>query len=110
MLTAAVACMAAGYTRADNNTDDVRTIVVSLAGFDLSSAKGADAVYSRIRSAAKIVCAVDQSRQLAQIARARACFRNAVDDGITQANRPLLSALHARRTGTEREAIRSASR
>ncbi len=111
MLTAAVACMAAGYARADSSrTDDVPSIVVSLAGFDLSTAKGTDVVYSRIRSAAKIVCGVNKSRQLPQMARANVCFRNAVDDAIAQANRPLLSQLHARRTGNDREVLRSASR
>lgn len=111
MLTAVAAHLAAGYASADSDrTDDVPKIVVSLAGLDLSTPKGADVVYGRIRSAAKVICDVNQSRELSQTARARVCFRNAVDDAVAQAKRPLLSALHARKMGSSREVIRSASR
>ena len=100
LLTAIVACLAAGYARADGDrTDDVPKMVVSLAGLDLSTPKGAEVVYGRIRFAAKVVCRVDQSRDLAQAARARTCFRRAVDDAVGQAHRPLLSELHARKMG-----------
>ena len=111
LLTAAVACLATGYAHADTNRiGDVPQVVVSLAGLDLSSGRGADMVYGRIRSAAEAVCGVGQSRELAQVQHARTCFRSAIDDAISQANRPLLSELHARKMGTPREMIRSASR
>lgn len=110
MLTAVTAHLAAGYAAADTNRiDDIPRVVVSLAGLDLSTTKGADLVYGRIRSAAEFVCSVNQSREPARIARARACFQNAVDDAIAQANRPLLSDLHARKTGNQREMMQSAS-
>lgn len=111
ILTAIVAHLIAGHAIADTDrTDDVPKIVVSLAGFELSTPQGANMVYGRIRSAAKIVCRVDQSRELAQVARASACFRRAVGDAVAQANRPLLSELHARRTGDPIEMVRSARR
>lgn len=111
MLAAVAAHLASGYASADSNrTDDVPRAVVSLAGLDLSTSKGADVVYGRIRSAAEVVCGVNQSRELVQITRARTCFRSAVDGAIAQADRPLLSALHARRMGNHREVMRSASR
>lgn len=111
MFSAVAAYLAAGAASADTgNTDDVPKIVVSLAGLELSTPKGAEVVYDRIRSAAKIVCRVDQSRELERMARARACFRTAVDDAVGQANRPVLSALHARRTGDQVEMVRSARR
>ena len=110
MLTAVAAYFAAGCAAAESNSiDDLPRVVVSLAGLDLSTNKGADLVYGRIRSAAEFVCSVNQSREPARIARARVCFRNAIDDAIAQANRPLLSALHARRMGNQREMIQSAS-
>jgi UrcA family protein len=110
MLTAVAAYFAAGHAAADSNSiDDVPRVVVSLAGLDLSTPKGADLVYGRIRSAAEFVCSVNQSREPARIARARVCFRNAIDDAIAQANRPLLSELHARRMGNPREVIQSAN-
>lgn len=111
MLAAIAAHLAAGCASADSiRNDDVPRIVVSLAGMDLSTPKGADLVYGRIRFAAEVVCGVNQSRQLPQIARARACFRSAVDDAIEQANRPLLSSLHARVMGNPPEVIQSARR
>lgn len=111
MLTSIAAYFAVGIASADTgSTDDVPKIVVSLAGFEMSTPQGADLVYGRIRSAAKIVCRVDQSRELAQIARARACFQSAVSDAVAQANRPLLSQLHARRTGGQGELVRTARR
>lgn len=110
MLVASAACLAAGHANADtSSTDDVPKIVVSLAGIETSTPKGAELVYGRIRAAAKIVCRVDQSRVPQQIARARACFRVAMDDAVAQANRPVLSSLHAQRMG-EGEMIRAASR
>jgi UrcA family protein len=111
MLTVIAACFAAGFASADTGrTDDVPKIVVSLAGVDLSTPKGAELAYDRIRSAAKIVCRVDESRELAQIARTRDCFRGAVNDAVGQVNRPLLSALHERRTGEQSEMVRTARR
>jgi UrcA family protein len=111
MLIAVAAYLAAGCAIADSDrTGDVPKIVVSLAGIDMSTAKGADMVYGRISAAAEVVCRVGQSRDLAQITHARVCFRSAVADAISQANRPLLSALHARRMGNQGEVIRSASR
>jgi UrcA family protein len=110
MLTAAVAPIATWCANADSTTDDPPRIVVSLAGFDLASQKGADAMYRRIQSAAKIVCRVNESREQPRIARARACYRSAIDDAVAQANRPLLSEVHARRTSSPEDVIRSASR
>jgi UrcA family protein len=111
LLTAAVASLAAGYACADSNRiGDVPKVVVSLAGLDLSTGKGVDMVYGRIRNAAEAVCGVGQSRELAQVEHARRCFRSAIDDAIAQANRPLLSELHALKMGKPVEMIRSASR
>ena len=111
LLTAVAAYVAAGYAIADSDrTDDAQKVVVSLAGLDMSTPKGVDMVYGRIRAAAEVVCHVNQSRDLARIAQARDCFQSAVADAIAQANRPLLSGLHARRMGNQSEVIRSASR
>lgn len=110
MLVATAACLVAGYASADTGSmDDAPKVVVSLAGIETSTPKGAEMVYGRIRSAAKVVCRVGQSREPQQIARARACFRVAMDDAVAQAHRPLVSALYAQRMG-EGEMIRAASR
>ncbi|MDY6944689.1 MAG: UrcA family protein [Pseudomonadota bacterium] len=111
MMTAAVACAAAGHAHADNKrTGDVPKVVVSLAGLDLSTGKGANLLYGRIRTAAEAVCGIGESRELAQVVQARACYRSAIDEAIAQANRPMLSALHARKLGKPVAVIRSASR
>lgn len=108
MLVASAICLAAGHASADTG-DDVPKIVVSLAGIETSTARGAEMIYARIRSAAKVVCRVDQSREPQQVARARTCLQVAVDDAVAQADRPVLSALHAQRTG-QGEMIRAARR
>lgn len=109
-VTLVAACLIASFASADTRSmDDVPKIVVSLAGIEMSTPKGAELVYGRIRTAAKVVCRVDQSREPQQIARARACFRVAMDDAVAQADRPVLSALHASRMG-EPEMIRAARR
>ncbi|WP_129774526.1 UrcA family protein [Peristeroidobacter soli] len=111
LLTVIAACLVSGFASADNGgTGDVPKIVVSLAGIETSTPKGAELAYDRIRSAAKIVCRVDQSRELERMVRARACYQSALSDAVGQANRPLLSALHAQRTGERNEMIRTAAR
>ena len=111
ILTALVANLAAGHAIADTDrTDDVPEIVVSLADLEMSKPKGVDLAYGRIRSAAKIVCRVNQSRELAKVARASTCFRSSVDDAVAKVDWPLLSELHARTMSGDAEMIRAASR
>ena len=110
-ITLLAACLISSFASADTGSmDDAPKIVVSLAGMEMSNPKGAELVYGRIRTAAKIVCRMDQSREPQQIARARACFRVAMDDAVGQANRPVLSALHASKMGEPGEMIRAARR
>lgn len=111
VMTAIVAPLATWCASADSaRIDDVPRIVVSFAGLDLTSQKGVDLLYSRIRSAAKIVCRVNESREQHRIAQARACYRSALEDAVAKVNRPLLSEVHARRTGGPEDVARSASR
>ena len=75
------------------------TIRISYAELDINRPRGLEVLYSRIQDAAKVVCNVNQMRrELAQAARASACYKTAVDDAVRQINRPTLTALHRVKT------------
>lgn len=109
-MTAAVAQLLASSANADvERLADVPRIVVTFGDLDLSKPAGSTALYERIQSAAEIVCRVNESRQLALIARSRACYRSAIDDAVAQIDHPRLTALHDRKVGKE-EVVRAAKR
>lgn len=111
MLAAVLAPLATWFASAEPVLPEaVPAVAVSLEGYDLSSPKGADALYSRIQSAAEVVCRVDESRETERIARAQACYRSAVGDAVAQVNQPTLSAMHARHIGKPSEIVRTARR
>lgn len=109
MLTAAAACLATWGASADTASDPPK-MVVNVVGYDLSTTKGAEALYNRIEAAAEVVCRVNQSREQQRMARARVCFRSAVADAVAQVNQPLLSMAHVRAIGSDDKVIRAAQR
>ncbi|MFN3835541.1 MAG: UrcA family protein [Glycocaulis sp.] len=50
----------------------------------LDSAAGQAAIERQIRTAARAVCQVQGQRELARIQQTRACYQNAVEDGLRQ--------------------------
>lgn len=101
-LTAAIAC-AAAPARADRINGEVTvtsapTITVSFAELDISKPRGLEVLYSRIEHAAKAVCGMEYSAQLARARLAKTCYKTAVDDAVRQINRPTLTALHLAKT------------
>ena len=67
---------------------EVATKVVRFKDLDLSTAEGAQALYERISSAARIVCRDASSREV------RDCRARAIDDAVRAVGRPLLSSAH----------------
>jgi UrcA family protein len=72
------------------------SIKVSYADLNLSSTAGANALYGRIKSAAKQACGYEGS-SLTDIRLWRRCVHEAVDDAVGRVNSPLLTQVH---TGT----------
>lgn len=71
------------------------SVTVSYRDLDISKPWGLEVLYSRIQSAARGVCSLDQPpRELARAHAARTCYRSAVDNAVNQINRPMLTALH----------------
>jgi UrcA family protein len=70
-----------------------RSIKVSYADLDLSTAAGAATLYSRIRSAARQVCGPEGVIYYDMRGWKR-CFNGAVSDAVTKVNSPRLTALH----------------
>lgn len=67
---------------------DLPTKTVSLRDLDLSTVQGAEALYGRIASAARVVC------RGAEIASIHACRARAIEDAVGAVGNPLLSSLH----------------
>jgi UrcA family protein len=69
------------------SSDAVRAEHVSIADLRLDSAAGQRALSGRIRAAAGDVCARDGERDVDALVSTHLCYRAAIADGVTQAQR-----------------------
>jgi UrcA family protein len=79
---------------------DVPTKTVRFADLDLATAAGAETLYGRIRTAARIVC-----REQPQSA-VRECRARAVDDAVSRLGNSLLSSIHRSTVDRVEEVVR----
>lgn len=86
------------------STDNVQTVEVDIAGYDLTTASGAAMVFDKIESAAKRVCDVHTtsgSIKLRQLA--KSCVATTISNAIASLDAPVLNQTHAayetRKTG-----------
>ena len=89
---ATLGCSAAVASPA--SADQPATYVVRFADVDLSRIDGAATVYTRIRSAARLVCTSLDGRDLGLLVKFHACVDKAIADAVASVNRPLLSQYH----------------
>jgi UrcA family protein len=73
-------------------TGDVLQVVVHYADLNVSSPRGAAALYARIRRAADTVCPAFNLSNLESKARNDACVHKAIADAVTIVNEPALFA------------------
>ena len=73
---------------APSRVGEIATKVVRFKDLDLSTADGAQKLYERITTAARIVC------RGAEVREKRECRARAVDDAVRAVGRPLLSSVH----------------
>jgi UrcA family protein len=73
--------------------DGVRSQKVSYADLDISKPAGAKALYSRIVTAARQVCANNGPRDLGAMQQVNACTDHAIDKAVKDVDSPALSAL-----------------
>jgi len=73
---------------APSRVGDIATRTVRFKDLDLSTAEGAQKLYERIATAARIVCRDAGSTEV------RDCRTKAVDEAVRAVDRPLLSSVH----------------
>lgn len=81
------------------STKDGRlTYVVRFADINLETAAGAQALYSRLRHAATMVCVPLEGVSLRDATQHRECMEKAMADAVASVDRPMLSQYHQSRT------------
>jgi UrcA family protein len=76
----------------------VPKLVVNYGDLNLSTTDGNAALYQRITAAARRVCPLEDSRNLARAAYTNSCRAEAVARAVRDVNSPRLAALLAKRT------------
>jgi UrcA family protein len=75
-----------------------RTYTVRFADLNVSTFAGAKSLYTRLRHAAKVVCAPLETAPLWHSDQYEVCMEKAISDAVATVNRPLLSQYHQLRT------------
>src|SRR5579871_2816738 len=96
--SAAIAWGGGKAAQAAEPDDAVPHKVVSFKDLNLSTAEGAEALYKRIRSAAREVCADPYRYDLSEF-RLQPCIDDAMSRAIAQVNSPKLTSLYQAKTG-----------
>lgn len=96
--TATLTALASSFTvvSAAADSTDAPTLVVKYGDLNVSSPRGAAALYNRIAAAANEVCnsfSID-SRNLVAQARLNACVHKAIRDAVTKVGQPELFAIY----------------
>jgi len=78
---------------------EAMSVSVRSGDLNLSSEAGVQALYSRIRGAARKVCKGVESRSASTQVEHAACMSTAMGSGVTAANNEALTALHLAKTG-----------
>lgn len=73
---------------------DIRTTTVSFSDINTHSPAGAQALYRRLRAAARQVCDDSSARGVEVRGSVKQCRKDALDRAVAQAAQPLLTALH----------------
>ena len=71
--------------------------VVKYDDLDINSEQGAKALYTRLRSAARIVCANLEGREIRQKLEWKSCFDQALTRSVAEVNQERVTALHRSR-------------
>jgi UrcA family protein len=82
-------------------SDAPLTFVVKYSDLDVSNIEGAKTLYTRLRVAAKVVCAPLESTNPWDEVQHRACMDKAIAGAVASVDRPLLSQYHRLRTKGE---------
>jgi UrcA family protein len=81
-----------------HESTEVPRRVVNFADLDLTHSAGVEALYVRIRSAAREVCEPLIARDLHAAMRSRTCAEQAIERAIAEANAPKLTSYYLAKT------------
>jgi UrcA family protein len=98
-LSAALAVAALAMTPSFAAAADARApheVTVYYDELNMSTERGATALYSRLRAASREVCAPLEGRDLRQRAAFNACYSQALSNAVARVNRTAVTALHVR--------------
>ena len=94
-LTALTACVTLAPVLAHAATGDAApTVTVRYADLNLGTDAGSAALYARLVSAARKVCAASDIRDLGAMAAARACEQQAIANAVRDVHSPKLAAVY----------------
>jgi len=94
-LTACLIVGASATAYAAAPADDPPSVRVNYRTADLDTGQGTLALYGRIVSAARKVCAVSDIRNLSAVSLSRACEAQAIAHAVRDVNSPRLAAIHS---------------
>jgi len=82
---------------APNGAAQPLTATVNFEDLDISKESGAAALYQRLRTAARQVCApLESNGDLAMKAKFRSCYRQALSNAVLTVDQVAVTAMHAR--------------
>jgi len=84
-------------------------VIVKYADLDVSTSKGAVALYGRIHGAADDVCSRMYTSTEAYRWRKNACLQKVIADAVTRVNEPALSAVFASKYGVSAPVVLAAA-
>jgi UrcA family protein len=81
---------------------EIRSVTVRYVDLNLNTPAGVEALYARLRAAARSVCNVGEGRALVNAMASKSCYRQVLGTAVDDAKLPTLTALHRVESGRER--------
>ena len=95
-----VAVLGAGNASAANPSDTPRSVRVIFSDLDLTTTRGAKALYARLKRASRTVCGMDYMTPQENISSGvHNCYRQALAGAVAKVNNPMLAEVHGIATG-----------
>jgi UrcA family protein len=90
----AAQCISGQFAHADSPSQSPLHVHVHFADLDLARIDGAATLYTRLRAAARQVCAPLDEKPLERAQRFRACVADALSAAVTKIDQPLLTSYY----------------
>jgi UrcA family protein len=83
-----------GLAAEPESRTEMPSVTVRYADLDLNTPAGVEALYGRLRAAARAVCNVDERRPLVEVMAAKSCYLQVLGTAVDDAKLPTLTALY----------------